>query len=121
MIVSLELTPGTVLSRTELADKFGLSSTPVRDALSKLGEEGLVDIFPQHATVVSRISVESALQEHFLRRSIELEIARTLAKQRNYGLISQLRSTIADQQNQSENYPQFSLLKLPSAPFAARC
>lgn len=78
-ITSLALVPGTVLPRAELADRFGVSQTPVRDALMKLGEEGLVDIFPQHATVVSRIDIASALQAHFLRRALELEIVGQLA------------------------------------------
>jgi GntR family transcriptional regulator, rspAB operon transcriptional repressor len=114
MIVSLELSPGTVLSRTELAAQYGLSQTPVRDALIKLGEEGLVDIFPQHATVVSRISVTSALQAHYLRRSIELEIARTLAEQRDDALIARLRHTIEQQTEQSdlESYAAFTQLDL---------
>lgn len=75
-IVSLELAPGTVLARHVLAEQFGISQTPIRDALMRLGEEGLVDIFPQHATVVSRIDVPAAREAHFLRRSIELEIVR---------------------------------------------
>ena len=79
LIVSMELAPGTVLSRADLAERFGLSQTPIRDALIKLGEEGLVDIFPQHATVVSRIDIGSARQAHFLRQSIETEMVRTLA------------------------------------------
>lgn len=78
-ITSLALVPGTVLPRAELAERFGVSQTPVRDALMKLGEEGLVDIFPQHATVVSRIDIASALQAHFLRRALELEIVAQLA------------------------------------------
>jgi DNA-binding GntR family transcriptional regulator len=112
MILSLELTPGTVLSRTELANRYGLSQTPVRDALMKLGEEGLVDIYPQHATVVSQINVTSALQAHFLRRSIELEVVRTLAEQRNATLIAELRVTVARQTEllDLKNYEEFSLL-----------
>jgi len=112
MILSLELTPGTVLSRIELANQYGLSQTPVRDALMKLGEEGLVDIYPQHATVVSQINVASALQAHFLRRSIELEVVRTLTEQRDVMLIAQLRATIAGQTQllDLKNYEQFALL-----------
>ncbi|HSW07943.1 GntR family transcriptional regulator [Aquabacterium sp.] len=94
LIVSLQLTPGTVLSRAELAEQFALSQTPIRDALLKLGEEGLVDIFPQHATVVSRIDVGSARQAHFLRRSIESEVVRTLAGVASIELIARLRTQI---------------------------
>jgi DNA-binding GntR family transcriptional regulator len=79
LIVSVELAPGTVLPRAELAEHYGVSQTPIRDALIRLGEEGLVDIFPQHATVVSRIDIASAQQAHFLRRALELEIVRKLA------------------------------------------
>ena len=78
-ILSLQLAPGTALSRAELADRFELSQTPVRDALLQLAQEGLVDIFPQHATLVSRIDIASATQAHFLRCAIELEVVRTLA------------------------------------------
>lgn len=93
-IMSLELAPGAVLSRAELAEECGLSQTPVRDALMKLAEEGLVDIFPQHATVVSRINVTSAFQAHFLRRSIELEVVGLLAERADAEVIARLRSQI---------------------------
>jgi len=77
-IVSVQLEPGTVLQRAELAEHFGISQTPIRDALIRLGEEQLVDIFPQHSTVVSRIDLTAALEAHFLRRAIEVEILKTL-------------------------------------------
>jgi len=94
MIVALELIPGAVLARNELADMFGVSQTPVRDALIKLSAEGLVDIFPQHATVVSRIDIAQALQAHFLRRAIELEVAATLATDPTDLLVAQLRAQV---------------------------
>ena len=108
-IVGLDLVPGTLLSRAALAAEFGVSQTPVRDALMRLAEEGLVDIFPQHKTVVSRIDLRSAQQAHFLRRSIELEVVRTLAQSRDPALIRQLRTTIALQGTlvQACDYPAF--------------
>jgi len=97
MILSLELAPGAVLSRAELASRFGISQTPVRDALMRLGEEGLVDIYPQHKTLVSQINLASARQAHFLRRSIELEVVHTLTGSADATLIVQLRATVAQQ------------------------
>ncbi|MEX8493371.1 GntR family transcriptional regulator [Sphaerotilus sp.] len=100
-ILTLELAPGTLLSRAELAASFGVSQTPVREALIKLGEEGLVDIFPQHATVVSRIGLTAARQAHFLRRAIELEVVATLAGQDAEAvatLVPVLHTLIAQQQ-----------------------
>jgi DNA-binding GntR family transcriptional regulator len=96
-ILSLELAPGTVLARQELANHFGVSQTPVREALLRLNEEGLVDVFPQHATLVSRIDIAAARQAHFLRRSIELELVRQLALEPPAGLAEQMKATIAQQ------------------------
>lgn len=96
-ILALELVPGTVLQRQELADRFGVSQTPVREALLRLNEEGLVDVFPQHATLVSRIDISAAREAHFLRRSIELELVHQLAIEESPGLVDQLKGVIAQQ------------------------
>lgn len=101
-ILSLELTPGTILSRTTIAIQFGVSSTPVRDALMRLEEEGLVEVFPQHATVVSPIDLALAEQAHFLRRSLELEIVRSLALAPDPRLIARLHGILAQQQTLME-------------------
>ena len=73
-IISMELAPGIALDRAELAQRFGVSQTPVRDALIRLSEEGLVVIRAQYTTQVSRIDVPAAREAHYLRRSIEIEI-----------------------------------------------
>jgi GntR family transcriptional regulator, rspAB operon transcriptional repressor len=96
-IVSLVLPPGTVLSRTELQDRFGLSSTPIRDALIRLQEEGLVDIFPQHATQVSLIDLSLARQAQFLRRACEAEVVRQLASAPDPALVARLRALVRRQ------------------------
>lgn len=96
-IIALALAPGAVLSRQELQDRFGFSSTPIRDALMRLQEEGLVDIFPQHATVVSLIDIARARQGQFLRRSVEMELVRELALKPEPDLVEKLRSLIRQQ------------------------
>jgi DNA-binding GntR family transcriptional regulator len=98
MIIALDLPPGSPLSRAALATQFGVSSTPIRDALMRLAEEGLVDVFPQHATVVSRIDVKRAQQAHFLRQALELEIVRSLAVAGEKPLVAALDRLITRQQ-----------------------
>jgi DNA-binding GntR family transcriptional regulator len=98
MILSLDLPPGSALSRAELASQFGVSSTPIRDALMRLDEEGLVEVFPQYATVVSRIDVRLAQQAHFLRQAVELEIVRGLAVEHDAAVVAELNQAIARQQ-----------------------
>jgi DNA-binding GntR family transcriptional regulator len=96
-IVNLALKPGTVLSRNELSAHFKLSVTPIRDALTRLEEEALIDIYPQHATRVRGISIDSARQAHFLRLAVELEIVRTLAQKRDAALAQALHSLVLQQ------------------------
>jgi DNA-binding GntR family transcriptional regulator len=96
-ILSLELAPGATLSRAELAAQYGVSQTPVRDALQRLQQEGLVDVFPQAATQVSRIDLESATQAHFLRRSLESEMVRLAASRPDAALVARLRGWVRQQ------------------------
>jgi DNA-binding GntR family transcriptional regulator len=96
-IIALQYAPGTTLSRNDLMDRFGLSQTPIRDALLRLSNEGLVDIFPQSTTRVSAIDLDQAIQTHFLRRAIEIEIVRTLALASDKSFVPQLEAIVADQ------------------------
>lgn len=97
-IVSLELKPGQYLSRNEIASEYGVSQTPVRDALIKLEEEGLIVTYPQSKTEVTRIDVDHALETHFLRLSVELEVTRRLALAQDKTLIAKARSLLAQQE-----------------------
>ncbi len=108
-IISLELAPGSALDRAELAQGFGVSQTPVRDALMRLSEEGLVLIRAQYTTQVSRIDVPAAREAHFLRRSIEIEIARLLALSHDQAVIDDLHAQLARQEGlaASKDYPAF--------------
>jgi DNA-binding GntR family transcriptional regulator len=102
MILSLKLVPGTVLSRVKLQKQFGLSSTPIRDALMRLDEEGLVEVFPQSGTIVSLINVPLARQAQFLRRSIEQEVVRVHAEAPDSGLVAKLREVIDEQSRRAK-------------------
>lgn len=96
-IISMELAPGIALDRAELAQRFGVSQTPVRDALMRLSEEGLVVIRAQYTTQVSRIDVPAAREAHYLRRSVEIEIARQLAVAHDDAVIAGLRTQLSVQ------------------------
>jgi DNA-binding GntR family transcriptional regulator len=97
LITSLILVPGSHLDRAEMCAYFELSSTPVRDALTRLSEEGLMDIFKQQATIVSVIDADAIAEAHFLRCAMELEVVDVLARQRDPTLINTLESFISQQ------------------------
>jgi DNA-binding GntR family transcriptional regulator len=96
-IVGLTLRPGTVLARPALCDYFQLSQSPIREALLRLEEERLVDIYPQHQTRVRAIDLAAARQAHFFRLSVELEIAWVLARDPRPALGRQLTDLVARQ------------------------
>jgi DNA-binding GntR family transcriptional regulator len=97
LIVTLALEPGTSLSRTQVAEALDLSPMPVRDALSRLEKEGLVEIFPQHLTRVRGIDLDSARQVHVLRLSVELEIVHGLAASSNPVIAKLLQAAVTKQ------------------------
>ena len=70
-IVSGELAPGSVLRQEQLSERFGVSRTPVREALRKLAALGLVSFEPNRGVRVRTLSHDD-LREAFLVRA-ELE------------------------------------------------
>lgn len=107
-ILSLELKPNTLLSRAALQAEFGVSQTPVRDALMRLEQEDLVEIYPQHATLVARIDVSAARQAHFLRLAIELEAVRRVAAERDDAVVAALEQALATLRASVEDYEAFA-------------
>ena len=70
-IVGMVLMPRMPLRDAVLCERFGTSRTPVREALIRLGEEGLVDIVPQSGTFVSRIPVDAIPEAVLVRQALE--------------------------------------------------
>ncbi|HRP78817.1 MAG TPA: GntR family transcriptional regulator [Aquamicrobium sp.] len=54
-IVELKLEPGSPIDELQLAERFSLSRTPIREALVRLAAEGLITTLPNRATIVSNI------------------------------------------------------------------
>lgn len=96
-IVYLKRQPGSTLVKNEIAESCGVSPTPVREAMLRLAEEGLVNIYPQSRTTVSLINVQQAREVHFLRLSVEIEVAKILAQSIEASGIKQLEAWIERQ------------------------
>ncbi len=90
-ITDMTLAPGTVISKQDIGREFGVSPSPIRDALMRLEAEGLVDIVPQSKTTISLIDVQDAKELHFLRLSVELEVLRHLCRVITDAQLSELR------------------------------
>lgn len=70
-IVSLRRKPMDLLNEKELGAQFGVSRTPIREAILRLADDGLVDIFPQSGTFVSRIPRRALIEAILVRKALE--------------------------------------------------
>jgi len=77
-IVLLDYEPGQVLREKALIDEFGVSRTPVREALIRLECEGLVRIIPNSGTIVTEVGFQN-LKDVFELRAHLVELAARLA------------------------------------------
>ena len=77
------LAPGTRLRQNEVASRFGVSTTPVREAFAQLQAEGLVRIDPHRGAVVFHPTTEDLLEFYEIREVLEsLAVARAIPKLR---------------------------------------
>ena len=73
---TLKLQPGQSFSEQEVAEKLGVSRTPVREAVIGLAEAGLLEVLPQRGTFVRKISIKAVMDARFVREAIELAVLR---------------------------------------------
>ncbi|MFK0206979.1 GntR family transcriptional regulator [Agrobacterium sp. NPDC090283] len=57
-ILRVDLAPGSALDEVGLSERFGLSRSPIREALVRLSSEGLVDILPNRSTIVTPLNLD---------------------------------------------------------------
>ena len=75
-ILDLELKPGQLLKETELCQRFGVSRTPVRDALRMLQEQGFVLTVPYKGIYVTLLSLSNIKQMIYMRVAVETMVLR---------------------------------------------
>lgn len=80
-IVCLELPPGSAISENELSAALGLSRTPIREALIELSRIGLVEIFPQRGSFISRIDGSLIEESRFMRLVLEVAVLKQLCEE----------------------------------------
>ena len=80
LIVTLELEPGAVINERELVERLGIGRTPVREALRRLAQEGLVEVYPRRGMFVTDVDVRRLAQLSEVRAVLEPEAARLAAE-----------------------------------------
>jgi DNA-binding GntR family transcriptional regulator len=96
-IRELVLPPGAPLRKEEIALELAVSRAPVSEAIARLAEEGLVDVFPQHGSFVPPIRAADVRESLFIRTALETEAMRRLAPTADSALLKRLDENLARQ------------------------
>jgi GntR family transcriptional regulator, rspAB operon transcriptional repressor len=96
-LVSLQRRPGQAVSEAEIALSYGVSRTPVREAILKLSDEGLLEIFPQSGIIVSRIPIAALPEAIIIRKALEATTSHLAAERVTSSQILVLRSVLERQ------------------------
>ena len=90
----LRLVPGAVVSETELSRQLGVSRTPLREAISRLVDLGLLTVVSQVGTRVARIDLADVEQAVFIRSALETAAFRDACSTGNNRNVERLRRTL---------------------------
>jgi DNA-binding GntR family transcriptional regulator len=95
-IIELRLKPGEPLREATMADQLGVSKTPVREALARLEQEGLVETTSFKGAVVSGYSPEDLQEIYELRELLEGAAARAAATSASDDTLTRLRALVKE-------------------------
>ena len=83
LIVSLDLRPGSVVNERELMERLELGRTPIREAVRRLAQEQLVEVFPRRGTFVTNVEIRDLASICDVRSALEAHAARIAAERAN--------------------------------------
>ncbi|MBZ9675026.1 GntR family transcriptional regulator [Mesorhizobium sp. ES1-1] len=96
-ITTLTMLPSEALSEQDLAKQLGVSRTPVREALIRLADEGLIDILPQRGSFVAPIRLSDVEEAQFIREALEVSVVQKLAGHGSQEFLATARANLARQ------------------------
>lgn len=96
-ILDLKLEPGKMISENDTCQRFGVSRTPVRDALRLLQEQGFVETIPYRGTYVTLLSLDNIKQMIYMRVAVETMVLRDFLKVNSPMVEEDIRHAIAQQ------------------------
>lgn len=102
-IRSGQLAPGARIRETEIAERVGLSRTPVRDAIKRLEAEGIIEHRPHIGAVVKSLSHQEVVELYEMRTVLERTAAAMAAKHASKAEILELRELNTAMASASDN------------------
>ncbi|APR06548.1 putative HTH-type transcriptional regulator YdfH [Lentilactobacillus parabuchneri] len=101
-ILKLKFLPGEKIQDKTLMEQLNISRTPIREAILRLKNDGLMMTVPQSGTYVTKISLSSALNARFVRQSVERSVVSEAAGKMSKLDLLDSRTIISKQQIAAE-------------------
>jgi DNA-binding GntR family transcriptional regulator len=98
-----ELVPGQQIRLEDIAERFEISTTPVREALRELEAEGLVTIYPHRGAIITQLSPDDLLDIYEIRATLESMATRLAVPHVNDEILAKMRATISQMDNHLED------------------
>ena len=102
-IESGDLAPGTRLRETELAERFGVSRTPIREGLKQLEAQGLARHEPNRGMVIPVLDNDEINELYVIREVLEGTAARLAAQHATEAEIALLQDMVAADQERLDD------------------
>lgn len=96
-ILHSQMRPGSVVIEADLADQFGVSKTPIREALRLLVQDGWIEVMPRRGYLVRPIGLDDLREVYELRRILETGVIREIIERMNGETVAELRRLIEEQ------------------------
>jgi DNA-binding GntR family transcriptional regulator len=102
MIVSVELRPGAVIDERGLMERLGIGRTPTREALRRLAQERLVEVYPRRGMFVTSVEIRDLASLAEVRSALESHAARLAAERATEVDRSELEALLGELGGRSE-------------------
>lgn len=99
----MQLKPGEPVIEKDISAAYGLSRTPVREAILRLAHERLVEVFPQAGTFVARIPYDDLPEAMVIRKALESASVRLAAEKATKSQMLALAMIIEQQREAAQS------------------
>ena len=107
-IITCRLAPYEAISENRICGMFSVSRSPVRVAVTRLAEDGLIEIFPQRGTYVAPIKMKQVREAQFARSALEVALAEEAVRYWSPQYTTEIRQNLERQSHHAEQGDSWS-------------
>jgi GntR family transcriptional regulator, rspAB operon transcriptional repressor len=102
-IITCRIRPNEAISENRICGMFGVSRSPVRTAVTRLAEDGLISIFPQRGTFVAPIKLKDVRENQFARTALEVALVEEASRYWTKDHTTEIQTNLTLQKHHAAN------------------